>query len=869
MSLKNQVLLYSLETKDFYTEEEFIINEKYFKSLRIKKRLKAKRKELEEFITYFEKGDYEFNDENSELELYTRRFERSTKNLEKLNVIVDNLKSKLNNKINSHKGIRQLRNDALRENKIVGLFESSLTRTCKIKSNTLSEEMFIIRVFHYEILKSIIENGFLHNDTKYEYLTSSAGQIRTKKIVCIKSETYSKYENSITCGLTVDKINAKGGVNTNKYQAYLALANSASNTWARFNIDRVIVVDDVQTNVFTEVDYIDKDTFEITRKEMDVPIEHMDGCGIMLPSVSKKSFMFRAPWMKGLLTPIDFIKFIKLNGGSTKIKDIYGKEYDVIEDNINIILTKSQFKMWKFYSSWDEYKENFKKYKSEACKLNVEDIGARASINYQMLQTLVSMTEDELTSIAKETINDIHNIGSDKHTMMKILGATKENQNKNPFQKAIMKYPELLSDKYSKEVLKSKKRKLVREARAGKLSVNGHYIFIIPDIYAFCEWLFLGQSNPKGLLNNNEVYTKIHNEGKVDVLRAPHLYKEHAIRNNIKTDRIEEWFITQGIYTSFHDPISKILQFDVDGDRALVIQDDTIIKVAEREMEGIVPLYYEMSKAKDELLTSDKIFTSLTSAYKANIGIISNDITKIWNSEIPNEEAVKWLCMISNFTIDFAKTLYMPTNPDFVDEELKKYSKNKLPHFFKYAKDKEDGQVNQLNNSTVNKLEYIIPDKPIRFKALVGEIDYKMLLSEDFDKIKSKKSITNRYDEINKNKRFMINNKDFNFDGFNSYMVLELLKINNDKSQISDALVEYLYSKGNKDKQTLWDCFGDIIYYNLEKNLGNTEQCELCTNRFEKKSKNKILCDTCSSIKLKMNKKKWKENNKKEKSLKR
>ena len=90
----------------------------------------------------------------------------------------------------------------------------------------------------------------------------------------------------------------------------------------------------------------------------------------------------------------------------------------------------------------------------------------------------------------------------------------------------------------------------------------------------------------------------------------------------------------------------------VDGDKALVVQDETINNVAKRDMQGVVPLYYEMSKAKDTPITNDLIYTALTSAYKANIGIISNDITKIWNNDSPNVDAVKWLCMLNNFTID-------------------------------------------------------------------------------------------------------------------------------------------------------------------------------------------------------------------------
>lgn len=80
----------------------------------------------------------------------------------------------------------------------------------------------------------------------------------------------------------------------------------------------------------------------------------------MLPSVMTKNTMFRAPWVKGLLGVFDFRKFIEVNDGSPTIKDIYGKEYNIFDDDIRIIFTKSQFKMYKFYDSWDEYKDNFK-----------------------------------------------------------------------------------------------------------------------------------------------------------------------------------------------------------------------------------------------------------------------------------------------------------------------------------------------------------------------------------------------------------------------------------------------------------------------------------------------------------------------------
>ena len=162
------------------------------------------------------------------------------------------------------------------------------------------------------------------------------------------------------CGLTINKINAKGGNNVNKHLAYMALTNSATDEWPEFDIDKSIVIDDFETNVYGTFDFVDESDYSITRKTDYVPVPHTDGAGMVLPCVSTKNFMFRAPWIKGLLGVFDFRKFVETNGYSPVITDIYGQEHDIIKEEIRIIFTKSQFKMYKYYDSWEEYKTYFK-----------------------------------------------------------------------------------------------------------------------------------------------------------------------------------------------------------------------------------------------------------------------------------------------------------------------------------------------------------------------------------------------------------------------------------------------------------------------------------------------------------------------------
>jgi len=562
------------------------------------------------------------------------------------------------NQTTDNKCIRRLAPSAIDEKNIISVFESTLTRTLGIGQDELSEDIIVVRTFYYDVMQDIIVNGFIHNGEKYRFFTASAGQIRTKKTVFIKESLWEQHEKTLMCGLTVDSINAQGGVNVNKFLAYLALSNSATDEWKDFDIDRCIVVPDFETAVHGTVDFIDDVTYEVTRQEMDINIEHTDGCGLMLPSVSEKNFMVRAPWIKGLLCSFDYVRFIEEHEASPVITDIYGVEHDVIAEDIQIIFTKSQFKMSKYYDSWKEYKDFFKQYNCQAgtCK-EEEDTVKNSQLSYQILQTLTDITDEELIKIATPAINKIDKLTSSVSSMLDAFGAVK-GRNLTPFQEALLLYPEMLSDKYCKRKLNDIKNSMIRKYYSGKLPTKCKYAFVIPDLYAVCQSWFLHMDNPPGLLKDGEVSCRLYDRvEKLDCLRSPHLYREHAVRKNVVNETTSEWFQTDAIYTSCFDNISKLLQFDCDGDILLIVADKTIVEVAERNMQDIVPLYYDMKKAESVILDNEQFYAGMLMAWSGgNIGTISNDITKIWNvgKEVGEEEilAVKLLCMENNFTID-------------------------------------------------------------------------------------------------------------------------------------------------------------------------------------------------------------------------
>ena len=821
----------------------------------------------------------------------------------------DNLLKLLENKINANiesngtHHIRTLKENQVSEKNIISVFDSSFTRMIGAKQDELCEDFMVVQVYYFDVIKDLIYYGFTYKGEKYIYFTSSAGQIRTKKTVFVKESVWNKYEKTIMCGLTTDSINNKGGNNPNKHLAYMALTNSATDVWEEFDIDKTIIIEDFETNVYGTYDLVDDVDYSIKRISDYVPIPHTDGAGMMLPCMGKNR-MVRLPWIKGLLGSFDYVKFIEENNCSPVIKDIYGKEHDIIAENIQIIFTKSQFKMYKYYDSWEQYKEYYKQYNCSVGYTNIEEDKIKnATINYQMLQTLTDITDDEIDCIIADSQKKLNNI-STLDGMKSAFGVTPYNDNMTYLQQAINLYPTLLNDEYIKATLREIKNSMIKRFKSGSLSVNGKYTFILPDLYAACEHWFMGIETPKGLLNDGEVFCWLFRKNeKLDCLRSPHLYKEHAVRKNIacaydkngidkKTgkvklkineekkrnqENIRKWFCTDAIYTSSHDLISKILQFDVDGDKSLVVADEKIIEIVERNMNGIVPLYYNMKKASPVKLNNQTIYDGLNAAFVGgNIGIYSNNISKIWNSDVfingteeEKQEAIdliKLLCMENNFVIDYAKTLYKPERPKHIHEKIKTFTKGNVPHFFVYAKDKNDSQVETLNESFVNKLDYKIKDVRLDCRNIkdskgnkLGTIDYTKLVKNPDIKCKVKfnkngtidESATDpmivKYCELNQEYHFKINMKCEDlandvivntnvkqiafFKKISSEIRLELSQFGYTDDEIVDILVKFLYYvKPNKHKDVLWFTYGGYIVDNLKKHLSLSTRVIQCVD---------------------------------------
>lgn len=945
------------------TDKEYIINAELYE---LKEKLKCYKHSINILNSMLSKNHLT-EDNKNEYKWVKNNINIIQNAIDEIKIDINHLKEELKKEMIfniKNNTIRELKEDRIflydEQLRNIHTFESDLTRKCNIEPNTFSDKIVSVTTYYTEIFKSIILNGFLWNEEHYSFFTAGAGQTRNKKSTFVKTAVLKEIENSLFCGLNKEIINELGGMNTNKYLAYTSLSQSSSSIWSDFDIDRAIVVEDIEfiipnqkvrsihTQTLEEKEQMEsikagikdiddqlkkinenkkhyskikqkrekeeiklekelkerknelKNTFcEIENKlhsmnicYEDVKIPFTDGFGIMF---KKGSFMARLPFIKGLMSYFPKSKFInyckknkiKIN----KVIDIYGKEYDL--KDIDYVFTKSQFKMYKYYNNvfnnngeliktgWEVYKDNFKKYNCTACRCNIEeDVKLNAKTNYQILQTLTTeMTDEDIYSLIKYDADNLNGIGENIQCALNILGA---NPDKNPkmsyLQKALYIYPEMLQDPFIKKMLSDTKQSMIKKIKSGKFNINGAYTFAIPDTFACMQWWFNGERdiNKLGLLKEGEVYCSLFDDNEeIDCLRSPHLDHAHCIRKNLNTKELKSWFPTKGVYIAVEEIMSKLLMYDNDGDKLLVHNNEIIIKCAKsfQKKYGMFPNYFDMPKAKSEMLTNETLFNGINSAYHhGNIGTPSNEITKIWstlNLNSTEKEIRKALDIIAlrcadvNFTIDYAKTLFKPDIPSKVLDEYKKYSGLKVPYFFKYAKNKYNNQIEKKGKCNIDRIDNLVSLKRIKYKELLKEkYNYKKFMNNpdvNIDlKTEENRHIISLFKEIQTNHSKEINSLNIPFKNFEqkklSYIIEESNIIkkkndfinlidNRDEDYVMDLLIKAL--RNESTKSLLWGMFGEKMYSNLEKRVSGTKICSKCKKRYVPNSNNQKMCNSC------------------------
>ena len=862
--LENQIKLVSLNTYDLFTDEEFAM---YMRIIEFAKQISKlnKKTDMEARVLLIEQKRElirEFND-------LVKQHDGTPRTV-RLSFILD---SRLYDGP-LPQGVTWW---TLKYSRRIAEFCSEESQKMGLNTNDVTFDKIIFKWKSPQILRQIVVDGFtmpiLNEDgtvtTKmYHVVNASAGQLRTDKVQCLSDDIWEKIKGPFQCGLTWEKINQRKPINISKILAYTSLMSSATNVWADISIDECIVVPDFKGEVTGVVDFIEHD-YTITRGERTVEINHIDGAGIYisdnLSDISKgirvnRNKMVRGPYIKGLVSPFEVLRFCREHGVEPVIEDCWGKVHNLIDEGIKVIFSESQFKMHAYYDSWDEYKNEFKKNGCQLRDTNYEaDYIKDCEINYQMLQALIEFTDEEIQKFTAKTHQKIEGIAKNKESMLRVLKADEDSEIN--YRKALALYNELLREGYARETLKNTKKRWTLDAKSGKIVCQNKRLFVIPDLYAACEFWFLHDTHPKGLLQNGEVGCLVYrNREKVDCLRSPSLYFEHAVRRVSKDPKVYDWFQTNGIYTSCHDLISRVLQFDCDGDQLNVVGEPVIIEVAERTRDkyNVVPLFYDANAAPGELVSRETIYEGILRAHNnSGIGAISNNLTILWNKPNPDFIAAALLCYFNNQMIDGAKTGEVNSYESYPEpcKRIKAATgggRGKMPYFFQFSK---NGRRDLSNKMTSNKVKVTKPNNSVMNRICkcfedIGRINpnfagippfnWQMLMAGNVTEYNEK--AIERFCELDSGYDYnTIHNlknihestflKESNV-GFVYETVSRLLDEEFGLENIFPSITKYLFAGSNEQKyshkKAYWAIFGDIAVRNLERNLQNYTVCEHC-----------------------------------------
>lgn len=602
----------------------------------------------------------------------------------------------------------------------------------QLDSMLFVDDIINIKVMAKKEYRELGRNGFDLNGRHYVRFMVGSGQMRRNTVTFINENILGYMTEKLMCGLD-DKIKT---INLAKLSAYFALSFS-SVLWVRE--PRVCVIKDFNTIVPKQkVNFLKEEEsgMIIHQIEKDMELNSADGQGLISPEMAKLwaedmhlnytpcSFVVRTAFVKGNLVPFDFKEYAKEHGITT-IKDRYGTEYNI--NDVDVLLSESQFKMAKYYSSWEGYLSYHRSYnlKWGVARYNKEFDDEYVLTNYQYIQVL-NLNKEEIDGLISYTADWIKNIcsGNLEYALAYSIGV------KNPtsgvddiinscgslFTKAIIKNPEMLKDGFVQRKIYNSIKESIRQAKIGRIWVKGNYQFMISDPVAQCRSA-LGLS-PDGLIPANCVYSNFWNtrtnSDEVVCCRSPLThYSEVNPLKLFKSEETNKWYkyIYSGMIYSIYDiSVMKFADSDFDGDIVFSTDNPYFIKGARREE---LPIIYDKQAVPTQKITlanqvrcdvrglDTKVgqITNYSTSMIAMLPLFKNEKQKEQYEEI--EKRLKILRLIQGNEIDkikgvnptpFPKSWKCWVNINKDDDDITKAEKykynsmvvKKKPYFFIY-----------------------------------------------------------------------------------------------------------------------------------------------------------------------------------------
>lgn len=569
----------------------------------------------------------------------------------------------------------------------LGYAEDGIIKVSSALEMELSDEDKAIAQSH---LQHIVAAGLTLNGVTYVPFFAGSSDIRKGASAWIREDLHAEIGKWAMCGLSTKNMK----IAVNKYAAYIGLLMSSTRTFMQvygreLSVRRVCVVKDSTASVTGPADFVQGTN--VTRKDEHTSENNaFDGAAYIRPEITGgKASTLRAPWVKAMAIPMDFIGYAEEHGLSTVIKDYWGNDVDLRD--IDLILTESCFKMVGQYESFQQYQEAFEALGHEIRVCVEEHAPRKKAMPYQQLQTLVGGTvvdAKRLMHVTKAALDDYRS----PTKAGKLVGGN--------IAKATQLYPELLAEPYIAGAIAEAYTAKRTRAIGGKVLDLGYNAFLAPDPVAMLEALYglpicgslsAGQCYCSNVARKADLGALPY----VDVTRSPHLDHAHVILWNVSQP--SKYMMGPTMYLNIWDFTTIRLRADYDGDHVWYSDHTALLDVVRKtdKLLGNLPVDWVAPKASKSAInraTLAQFFTGLTQT--SQIGIYADNFTRFWawltteldKETITTEEAREvwcWLTYAGNVLIDAAKHGSANVRPP---KRVQEFSRMPLPAFCEYAK---------------------------------------------------------------------------------------------------------------------------------------------------------------------------------------
>lgn len=451
------------------------------------------------------------------------------------------------------------------------------------------------------------------------------------------------------------------------------------------------------------------------------PLNSFDGQGLANPEWVQKvadelgfdylpsEMIIRAPWVKGLVATFPISSYLKSRG----IKQVNSLCGDIMNvDDVDIFISKSQFKMYKIYSkkveelnamnpdetmtAWEYHKKAMKDNGLlwGIVMPNKKSDDRKKESNYQYDQALSLSADEDIDKLTLETekylkglcTHDIRQVFdslmahkkvakeetcTDKELDEEIEDAAENEEYQSLLQKVVTHNSDFLGDKYIQSLINKECEKGFKNAMIGKLIFDGNFQFIVSDPLAQAQWIYKNhtkeeyKNNPdikvEGIVKANHIYSEYwkgiakkqdKKEEQIVLMRSPLIDQHEVTKMDLIMDNIEEFrFLKSGIILSIHDLATLQMQnCDFDGDRCFSSNMDILKKGC---LDKTYPLYFEPGEGSIVGRIDDaNIIVADVRGLNSKVGQFSNKSTSFY-AMLPlyNEDSREYKSLTDAITV--------------------------------------------------------------------------------------------------------------------------------------------------------------------------------------------------------------------------